>query len=569
MENKSNWYQLALGLGLVISIASSLIFPNNAEARLIFSTEEDGINADAYHLDNDDSSVTSVDLNFGSASDVYLGFDKVLEEFNFSHDADFEGNEILDFLVENGDLGTLGIPTCDTSKTGRLYYDLDDSVLSYCDGSNWIASNNLSATFLTSLSGDGLEYDGTNEEIDVKTDNVTVEIQSDAVQVKDGGINTLQLTDDAVTNAKLADNSVNSTNIIDGEVNTDDLADNAVTGTKLASNSILTSHILDGEISTDDLADDAVTNAKLADNAVNSTNIIDGEVNTDDLADDAITNVKLADNSVGTLNIINGAVMNEDLADDSVDTNNIVNTAVTTDKIADGNVTTEKLADEAVTTDKIADGSITTAKLATSGINSDSIEDGSIEFIDLAARLGTETLAPEYPNLTLYGDGSNNVGTLQANYDGTRNYYQWTTNRGVAPGDVAQDYDLVMQWAVPENFIRFCDSADATIFTNDDCDAEIELAYKTDTANTAENKLDISMLDTAGDSVSLISATDLTNTTWTNDTIAFTTTGSGTFVPGDITTIALKMTSMATGTPANRVRHPVQIGAIKLNYMAK
>jgi hypothetical protein len=46
------------------------------------------------------------------------------------------------------------------------------------------------------------------------------------------------------------------------------------------------------------LAVDAITNAKVADDAIQSENIKDGEVKTGDLADDAVTEAKIKDDDL-------------------------------------------------------------------------------------------------------------------------------------------------------------------------------------------------------------------------------------------------------------------------------
>ena len=97
-------------------------------------------------------------------------------------------------------------------------------------------------------------------------------------------VGTTELATDAVTNAKLADNAVQTDNIMDLNVTTGKLAADAVTNAKLADNAVQTENITDLHVTTGKLAADAVTNAKLADNAVLADNIMDG----------VITNAKLA-----------------------------------------------------------------------------------------------------------------------------------------------------------------------------------------------------------------------------------------------------------------------------------
>src|SRR5205823_4576584 len=85
----------------------------------------------------------------------------------------------------------------------------------------------------------------------------------DGTNIVADSINTGQLTDDAVTSAKLGPNAVQSSNILNGAVNTGDLADDAVTSAK----------ILDGEIKNADLAPNAVTGGKIQNGSLTSADI--------------------------------------------------------------------------------------------------------------------------------------------------------------------------------------------------------------------------------------------------------------------------------------------------------
>ncbi|MBL7976446.1 MAG: hypothetical protein JNJ85_16120, partial [Candidatus Kapabacteria bacterium] len=82
----------------------------------------------------------------------------------------------------------------------------------------------------------------------------------------------------AITNPKLALNSVGTTNIIDANVTTAKLTDGSVTNPKLALNSVATTNIIDANVTTAKLTDGSVTNPKLALNSVATTNIIDANV---------------------------------------------------------------------------------------------------------------------------------------------------------------------------------------------------------------------------------------------------------------------------------------------------
>ena len=91
-------------------------------------------------------------------------------------------------------------------------------------------------------------------------------------------IKTTGIADDAVTVAKMADNSIDSDQYVDGSIDTAHIADSQITVAKMAANSIDSDQYVDGSIDTAHLANDAVTADKVADNAIDVArlNVSDG-----------------------------------------------------------------------------------------------------------------------------------------------------------------------------------------------------------------------------------------------------------------------------------------------------
>ena len=91
-------------------------------------------------------------------------------------------------------------------------------------------------------------------------------------------IKTTGIADDAVTVAKMADNSIDSAQYVDGSIDTAHIADSQITVAKMAANSIDSDQYVDGSIDTAHLANDAVTADKVADNAIDVArlNVSDG-----------------------------------------------------------------------------------------------------------------------------------------------------------------------------------------------------------------------------------------------------------------------------------------------------
>ncbi|MDD4287313.1 MAG: hypothetical protein PHO20_01500 [Candidatus Peribacteraceae bacterium] len=111
---------------------------------------------------------------------------------------------------------------------------------------------------------------------------------------------------------------------------------------------------------------------------------------------------------------------------------------------------------------------------------------------------------PGFDGASYLGDGSDNIGRLyvtdQAGVD--TNYYVWTSTRSTL-----QDYDITLRATVPHDFLGWKDPA-------------LQVSYVSDTADSADNQLDLSVYDTAGNLVTLSgSALDLAATEWTTSNL--------------------------------------------------
>jgi hypothetical protein len=105
------------------------------------------------------------------------------------------------------------------ADAGRLWVDSDDQLLYHYNGSAWAlitcavnANTNFTndtipaSALVTDLEGAALGI--TADVLDVKVDDSTIEVATDALQVKDSGIVTAKINDLAVTSGKLAASAV-------------------------------------------------------------------------------------------------------------------------------------------------------------------------------------------------------------------------------------------------------------------------------------------------------------------------------------------------------------------------
>jgi len=250
--------------------------------------------------------------------------------------------------------------------------------------------------------------------LEVNVDGSTLEINADALRVKDAGITNAKVAT-GIDAAKLADGSVSNTEFqyinsltsnaqdqLDAKLNVNlsniganivPVANGGTGASSLAANNVLlgngtsplqvvapgtSGNILTSNGTTwtsaapavaytDEMAQDAVGGILTDSSTIDFTYNDAGPSITAIVIDSSITDAKLASDSVTTVKILDSNVTANKLASDSV----------TTVKILDANVTANKLASDSVITAKILDANVTNAKIAT-GIDAAKLADGSV-----------------------------------------------------------------------------------------------------------------------------------------------------------------------------------------------
>lgn len=155
-------------------------------------------------------------------------------------------------------------------------------------------------------------------------------------------------------------------------------------------------------VQTRDISNGAVTSAKIALQAILTELIADLAVTTAKLADESVTTAKLADISVITRKLADLSVTTAKLDNLSVTPEKIAALAVITEKIADLAVTTRKIAHEAVTTEKLAPGSVVNEKIGDLTISWGKLDTDLQNVIASAGAHGV-ALSNEFGNSELIG----------------------------------------------------------------------------------------------------------------------------------------------------------------------
>jgi hypothetical protein len=132
------------------------------------------------------------------------------------------------------------------------------------------------------------------------------------------------------------------------KIGTKQIRNAAVTNKKLANNSVTTRKIRTGAVANSDLANNSVSTQKVRPGAIITSDLAAGSVLNGNLGNLAVTGAKIANETIGTQKIENGAI-----ASDKLGTG-----AVIASKLGASSVTTPAIAPDAITAGQIANGQV-------------------------------------------------------------------------------------------------------------------------------------------------------------------------------------------------------------------
>lgn len=144
--------------------------------------------------------------------------------------------------------------------------------------------------------------------------DIGTELQITALNVVDGAITNVKLANDSVSSLKMQSNCVQHHHISDGAISTNQLTDDAITTNKLLNNAVTTAKIRDLSISTNKLINMCVTTSKLDIDAVTTSRILDYNITNSKLKTNCITQDKIADDQIITRHILANSITQEKLA---------------------------------------------------------------------------------------------------------------------------------------------------------------------------------------------------------------------------------------------------------------
>lgn len=118
----------------------------------------------------------------------------------------------------------------------------------------------------------------------------------------------------AITGAKVAASTLDSTDIATGGIGNTDIATNAITASKIAADAVGASEIATSAVTTTEILDATIALADMGSNSVDSTKIATGGIGNTDLVALSVTGSKIANSTIDSTKIATGGVGNTDLA---------------------------------------------------------------------------------------------------------------------------------------------------------------------------------------------------------------------------------------------------------------
>ena len=271
----------------------------------------------------------------------------------------------------NWQIGTL---KCDPTNAGLTYKVNSSGEFSLFNATNILIGNTVTSDLIK---------DGTIQTIDL-SDRCIVNDKIDDRTINHMKLQAHTITDDemdsqSITNRALQEQCVTDNKIAENTILNRSLSDACVQFRNMAEKSVGTAHIVDNSITESKLTSDSVSTVKIKDSAVtykkiaphtilggDSTEIVENGVRTvvqGNIAQGTITSYNIANYTINSQNLMDGCILNRCIGDGEVYGTKIRNKSIVTSHIADVAITKDQIAAGAITTDKYADRSITLAKL--------------------------------------------------------------------------------------------------------------------------------------------------------------------------------------------------------------
>ena len=277
-------------------------------------------------------------------------------------------------LIDNSNwqIGTL---KCNPEQAGLSYKSNKDGTFSLFDATYILAPNTVTSSIIKEgtiqtvnlsdkcITNDKIA-DRTIDHIKLKTHTLTdEEMGSQSITtraLRDKNIIDIKIADKTITNRPLADKCIEYRNLTSSSVGTEHIMDNSITENKLSNYAVSNTKIKDACITYNKIAPYTILGGESVEVVVNDQlTVVQGNI-----AKGTITNYNIADNTIIGQNIATDAITNRCIKDGEIYGEKIKPKSILYSHIADKTITANQIANDTLITDNFKDKSITMSKLS-------------------------------------------------------------------------------------------------------------------------------------------------------------------------------------------------------------
>ena len=261
---------------------------NRAQTRIANNATEDALYY--YEGDDDEGKFLSNIEESQELSDFIFAVDNQYNDWT-----EAEMNTILEFYDVKYRLQDLAYITRDEYNFNITSTTIEDSITGgSLSGTNLVLSRATLSDIIVDLSPISSDIDSSRQVLTGTGLEGGGNLSADrTISISDGGVDTTQLADGAVTTIKVEDSAITLSKLATNSVNTVRIVDSSITNSKLATNCVSNGKIADG----------SVTNNKLSVNSVRTTNILNNNITLEKMADNSVDSAQYVDGSIDAVHL--------------------------------------------------------------------------------------------------------------------------------------------------------------------------------------------------------------------------------------------------------------------------
>ncbi len=169
-------------------------------------------------------------------------------------------------------------------------------------------------------------------------------------EIKDGAVTNSKLAADSVAGANIQDDVINSQHYIAGSIDLEHMAVNSIDSEQYVDGSIDLVHMSANSVDSDQYVDGSIDLVHMSANSVDSDQYVDGSIDLAHMSANSVDSDQYVDGSIDHVHLAGDAVDGDNIADDSIDSEHYVDGSIDLAHLAAGSVDSSKLTAATVVT---------------------------------------------------------------------------------------------------------------------------------------------------------------------------------------------------------------------------